>query len=47
MQGFWEFFQGSRKPPIVSEGGWGVRDEFEAGFDAFKTQLKPTPKKVH
>lgn len=27
--------------------GTAARDEFEAGFDAFKTQLKPTPKKVH
>lgn len=26
--------------------GTASRDEFEAGFDAFKTQLKPTPKKV-
>jgi hypothetical protein len=26
--------------------GTAARNEFEAGFDAFKTQLKPTPKKV-
>jgi hypothetical protein len=26
--------------------GTAARDEFEAGFDAFKTESKPTPKKV-
>ena len=26
--------------------GTAARDEFEAGLDAFKTELKPTPKKV-